>query len=156
MESDRTKQRAYVLVVDDNPVVLEVCRAFLEDVESLEAEVSSVGLMTATSGDEALDAVRQLAIDGARVACALVDMHLDDGADGIEIMRSLWEFDPDIHCTLVTGEAASFEETVRDRIPDVFRDKWNFLGKPFTQVDLVERVLCAIRAWLVCAPSVAG
>jgi PAS domain S-box-containing protein len=64
-----------VLVADDNPVNLELCRAFLEE--------AGARVETAARGDTAIRA-----IDGGAFDAAVLDLHMP-GADGVDTCRAL-------------------------------------------------------------------
>ncbi|MDH3593186.1 MAG: response regulator, partial [Planctomycetota bacterium] len=137
----------HVLIVDDEPSVLGVCRYYLEHSELLTPASEALVIHQAASGEEALTALQELTERGERLACAMVDMILPDGCDGIETIERLWAVDPDIQVTLITGEGHLVEDRIDGRIPGEFLDRWDYLAKPFSEFQFVQRTRRALAAW---------
>ena len=85
---------ATLLIVDDEPVILDVFRRFLEG--------EGRTLLLAGSAREALSR----AAEAGDIDVALVDKNLGDGS-GLEVARRLKAAKPDIEVILVTGYASS-------------------------------------------------
>ena len=84
-------KKAHLLVVDDDPQIVKLCRLFLANVAPPESAGVEMEIHTASSGEEALAIVERLLEAGDRVACALVDVMMPDGMDGIETISRIWE-----------------------------------------------------------------
>ena len=84
---------ATILIVDDEPVILDVFRRFLEG--------EGRTLLLAGSAREALEAGRR----EAHLDVALVDKNLGDGS-GLDVARELKAAKPDVEVILVTGYAS--------------------------------------------------
>lgn len=82
---------ASILVVDDEPDVLQALSSALERARELDCEVA-----TAESGEEALDGLDD------DVDLVLADYRLD-GMNGAELLAEVRERDPDILRLLITG-----------------------------------------------------
>lgn len=136
----------HLLVVDDDPKVLRICGKYLEEAISLTS--ASAGLHLFSSGQEAIDVAREIAARGEGIACALADFLLGGGIDGIDVTRRIWELDPDVQCTLMTGAGDLAEAEIVPRIPPEFLDKWDFLAKPFTRLEVTQRVRRSLCTWL--------
>ncbi len=87
---------ADILVVDDTPMNLSVIRGLLK--------ATKVFVTTATSGEEALDKIRE-----TRFNVVLLD-HMMPGMDGIETCAKIREFDKDLPVYALTANATSGEE----------------------------------------------
>ncbi|MGH7162387.1 MAG: ATP-binding protein [Planctomycetota bacterium] len=142
------ERETHLLIVEDDPNVLELYGLFLEDAASLGPEGVATIIHTATSGESALATVAALAAEGKRVACGLFDVYMPGGIDGIETIRRLWEMDSEVQCTLVTGAGSAVEKEIAGRLPSNLLDRWDYLGKPFTQFELLLRVRRAISIWI--------
>ncbi|MFL5419587.1 MAG: response regulator, partial [Myxococcales bacterium] len=81
-----------LLIVDDEPMVLEVLRRLLVE-PGRDVEVAS-------GPEEALEIAGRLEID-----VALVDKNLGDGS-GLDVARALKRLKPDVEVILVTGYAS--------------------------------------------------
>lgn len=106
-----TDSKIRVLAVDDNP-------GFLAQFKHLLGGVYRV--MTATTGEQALQAVRQGGIDAV-----LLDLDLGRGTDGFEVLADLHKIDPDLPVFMLSRDSspASVVEAMRrgaaDYIPKI-------------------------------------
>jgi two-component system cell cycle sensor histidine kinase/response regulator CckA len=108
---------ATILIVDDEPVILDVFRRFLE------AEDREIVL--AGSAREAIARGEQ----PAEVDVALVDKNLGDGS-GLDVARALKASKPDVEVILVTGYA-SFDSAVQAMQIGAF----DYVTKPITDYE---------------------
>lgn len=113
---------ARILVVDDELVIRELVRETLA--------VDAHEIRTAATGGEALAAAGE-----ARPDLVLLDVHLPDGPDGIEVCRRLRHGQPALKVILLTGMRG--EET---RAAGEHAGACAFLTKPFSPLELIERV----------------
>jgi two-component system, NarL family, invasion response regulator UvrY len=125
-----TPDRVGVLAVDDQPIFLDVAR------EVVAATPGFHWVGAATSGEEGLDAVRELA-----PALVLLDVRMP-GMDGIEAAQRISERHPDVVVVLISVEespaiAAAVEasgaaELVRKQefCPAMLRRLWGTYGGP--------------------------
>jgi len=87
---------ADVLVVDDNPMNLNVIRGLLK--------ATKVFVTTAESGEECLEKIRDMKFN-----VVFLD-HMMPGMDGIETMEKIREIDPDLPVYALTANATAGEE----------------------------------------------
>lgn len=113
-------ERKNVLVVDDDPGVLEVVRGLLED---------RYEVRTAQDGRTAL-----LLACARRPDLVLLDVHFPVG-DGLETLGELTRFDPDLQVVMLTGD---------DGIETAWRALMGgaraYVTKPFENVQLLDAV----------------
>lgn len=114
-----------ILVVDDEPEIVRVLRAYLEQ--------AGYEVLTAYSGPEALRRARQESPD-----LIILDLMLP-GMDGIDVCRTLRQ-DSDIPIIMVT---ARVEET--DRILGLELGADDYVTKPFSPREVVSRVRAVLR-----------
>ncbi|HYZ88072.1 MAG TPA: response regulator [Myxococcales bacterium] len=109
-----------VLVVDDEPIVLQVFSRFLNE--------KGLQTRTASNAEEAL----KLLSEGG-IACVLADKNMP-GMDGIEMLRRVREAQP--HCAFIvmTGYASTESAIEALRLGAV-----DYLQKPFDDLDDVAR-----------------
>jgi len=138
---------AHLLVVDDDASILKLCRFYLEAAGSLGPEGVATELHFAETGEEAVDFVRGLLERGESLACAVLDIVLPGGCDGIDTIQNLWELDPSVQCTLATGAGERVEREVAGRLPLAGLDRWDYLAKPFTEFELVQKVRRSVSHW---------
>jgi two-component system alkaline phosphatase synthesis response regulator PhoP len=114
-----------ILVVDDNPKIVEVLDAYLR--------AEGFDVVTAADGPAALAAVQ-----ARRPDLALLDIMLP-GIDGIELTRRL-QRDHDLPVILVT---ARIDEI--DRLIGLEVGADDYIGKPFSPREVVARVKAVLR-----------
>lgn len=114
-----------VLVVDDDPVMLEACRSVLE----------RNGLRVDTEQD-AFEG-RDRAIRGL-YDVLLLDLRMP-GLDGLEVLRTVRERRPDIEVVMITAYSS-----VASAVKAVKLGAYDYLPKPFTPEELMERVRAAL------------
>ncbi len=137
----------HLLVVDDDKRILRLCGRYLEGTPLPASPDAPAGLHLVPSGAEAVEVARGIAERGGGVACVLSDFLLGGEIDGIDVIQRLWELDPDAHCTLMTGAGDLAETEIVPRIPPAFLDKWDFLAKPFTRLEVTQRVRRSLASW---------
>jgi formate/nitrite transporter len=110
-----------ILIVDDEPLVLQSCRRIFGD-RGYEVE-------TATSGQQGLDHLRRGYYD-----CALIDLKMPD-LYGMELVREMREYRAETPVLIITGYAdvESASEATRLGVSDYIR-------KPFTPQQIVHAV----------------
>jgi DNA-binding response OmpR family regulator len=114
-----------VLVVDDEPEIVELMRDFLE--------AGSFGVVTASTGDEALTALGRASID-----CVLLDVMMP-GMSGFEALRQIRERDdvPVLFLSARDGDA--------DKIRGLGLGADDYIVKSATPAEVVARVKAVLR-----------
>jgi two-component system OmpR family response regulator/two-component system alkaline phosphatase synthesis response regulator PhoP len=114
-----------ILVVDDDETVRRVVRHVLE--------VDDFDVVEAASGLEALETV-----ESTRPVVIVLDVVMP-GLDGIEVCRQLDHGTVKVLMLTARGDDATVEEASREAGAD------DFLGKPFSSVDLLDHVERLVR-----------
>src|SRR5262249_45345485 len=114
-----------VLVVDDEPNLVELVRSYLEH--------EGYTVLTAADGPAALDVV------GARQPELVVLDLMLPGLDGIEVCRRLRQFS-DAYVLMLTAKAEEI-----DKIVGLSVGADDYLTKPFSPRELVARVKAMLR-----------
>jgi EAL domain-containing protein (putative c-di-GMP-specific phosphodiesterase class I) len=115
-----------ILVVDDEPVVLRATARVLR--------AAGFEVMTATDGGEAVSALREQEIDAV-----LSDIFMP-GTGGIELLRYVRTFSPDLPVVLITGEPA-----VETAIQALDHGAWKYLLKPVSNEILIDCTQKAVQ-----------
>ncbi len=116
-----------ILVVDDEPVVIELLRELLED--------RCDELFTEGTGEKAVERIKRTPL-----ACLLTDKNLP-GIDGLKVIRAARQEQP--HCACILMTAFSSTESAVKALRLGAND---YLEKPFEDLDLVgEKIDNAIR-----------
>ncbi|OFZ79077.1 MAG: hypothetical protein A2583_09450 [Bdellovibrionales bacterium RIFOXYD1_FULL_53_11] len=163
MEINRT-----ILVVDDEQETLRGYEAFLsgggaagQDARKSSrrkpgGEVSQpVGaaahkknkLLVASSGEQAVELVRNELAAGGRVAAGFFDVKLGAGMDGLSTIQAVRAIDGDIHCVIVTAYHDRTVDEIAALFGEEFSDHWDYLNKPFTQGEIVQKARQMLSAW---------
>ncbi len=140
-------ERAHIVVVDDDANILKLCEAYLKGAAALAPAGIEVVIHPVPTGEEALATARGLKAVPGRLTCALLDIVLPGGADGIDTCLQLWEVDPSVQCVLMTGNGARVEEEIEKRVPPALLPKCDYLAKPFSRFALAQRVRRAVHSW---------
>lgn len=152
-----------LLIVDDEPETLKGYREFLaprpesvsrkssrlafgtgpEKSESLE----EFKILSAPSGEEALKIFEAEIKAGRRVAAGFFDVKLGSGMDGLALIHALKSLDRDLHCVVVTAYQDRSVEEINQLFGDDFKDQWDYLNKPFTQGEIIQKARQMVAAW---------
>jgi DNA-binding NtrC family response regulator len=125
MQMDSAGKR--VLLVDDEPDVLEICARGLAR--------SGYEVRAASSAVQARDYLAQERFD-----VAVLDIHMPD-EDGISLLEHAHKVDPALSAVLITGYPA-----VNTVLDSVRLNVHEFLVKPFTLAKLLDVVRSALAA----------
>lgn len=117
--------QAKILVVDDEPNIVDTVRAYLE--------ADGFDVFTASTGPDALRAARTLKPD-----LIVLDIMLP-GLDGLELLREVRK-QSDVYVLMLTAKS---EET--DRIVGLTMGADDYVTKPFSPRELVARVKAIFR-----------
>lgn len=106
-------QRARILIVDDEPDMLEVCS---ESLEALQADV-----LTESSVDAALERLRRESMD-----VLVTDLRMP-GSDGLYLLRAAREIQPHLISIVLTGYP-----TIQTAVQAIRDGAFDYLTKPFS------------------------
>ena len=107
-----TPPRPTILVVDDEPSILELLGRFAED--------GGFAVVTCGGGQEAIEHLKH-----HRADIALVDLRMP-GVGGLEVLRAIREADPECRVVLMSGYA-----TIDSAVEAVKLGAVDYLTKPF-------------------------
>ena len=117
-----------IVVVDDQPVVLEFCRVTLER--------AGYKIFTATNGDQALSFFEP---NRSPVHLALIDIVMP-GMSGIELVKRLEKLNKDVRIVLMSGYSPDEIKRVVGEHAAQYRSMW----KPFEPRTLVQMIKNAL------------
>lgn len=107
----------------------------------------SYRILTAASGEEALLVARQEYDAGRRIGAGFFDVKLGAGLDGLQTIQALQQMDPDIHVVVVTAYHDRSVEEIHKLFGERFKDQWDYLNKPFTQGEIVQKARQMLGSW---------
>ena len=104
-------------------------------------------ILRAYDGKEALELVKSELVAGRSVAAGFFDVKMGGGIDGIQTIQEIWKLDPDMHCTIVTAYQDRSVQDIGQFFGPRFKDQWDYLSKPFTQGEIVQKARQMVAAW---------
>jgi len=156
METSRT-----LLIVDNEAETLKGYKEFLSPAKPSTARKSSRNkasdvnqnkndefkLLLAQNGEEAVQLVKAEMSTGKRVAAGFFDVKLGAGMDGLQTIQAVRALDNDIHCVVVTAYHDRTVDEIEGLFGQEFSNQWDYLNKPFTHGEIVQKARQMIAAW---------
>ena len=154
--------RQTIVILDDEDSILELYLAFLLPQGASVAEAVNSGpngvvvesgpwtgvrFIAARSGEELALAARKSLARGERIAGGFFDLRLRDGMSGLDAVREIRAIDPFALATVVTGHRATSVEEIREIFEPAHGDEWDYLNKPFTRGEIVQKCRQMLSSW---------
>ncbi|OFZ19816.1 MAG: hypothetical protein A2X94_17240 [Bdellovibrionales bacterium GWB1_55_8] len=150
-----------ILVVDDEPSIVQAYADFLvpspanapkKSSRVAQAPSASAGspefeILTASSGEQALAVFKQELAAGRRIAGGFFDVKMPGALDGLQAIQEIWKTDAQMHCTVVTAYHDRSVNDIDQLFGPAFKDQWDYLNKPFTQAEIVQKARQMLAAW---------
>ena len=139
-----------MLIVDDEP---ETIKRYADFLAPPGAPISSgspgerYNLLLAKTGEEAIKLVQSELAQGRRVAAGFFEVKLGVDMDGLATLQAIRALDQDIHCTVVTADQGRCVDEVNEVFGLDFKDQWDYLNKPFTRGEVVQKARQMSAAW---------
>ena len=151
-----------ILVIDDNPEILEDFRKILCPRQDLDPvlEASEAALLgsstkavrqiqfevdSASQGEEGVGLVRKALAEGRPYAMAFVDIRMPPGWNGVSTTQKLWEIDPNIQVVICTAYADYSWDEIFEKIGS--HDGLVILKKPFDTVEVLQLAYALTEKW---------
>jgi len=158
-----------IICVDDEEAILGAYRRTLQASDTLYEEAQSMlsrrrqrlgkqttglrsarrqvsyRLFTASSGEKAVEIVREEMAAGRQIAAGFFDMSMLGGIDGTETIRRILQLDDQMLCTIVTA----YTDRSPDQLATLFKnqDDWLYFNKPFTIGELQQTAYHMVTSW---------
>ncbi len=102
-------------------------------------------LFTASSGEAAVEVVREELKAGRQIAAGFFDMAMPGGIDGTETIKQILELDPQMLCAVVTA----YTDRSPEQLSVLFnrQDDWLYFNKPFSAGELQQTAYHLVTAW---------
>ena len=117
-----SERAARILMIDDEPLLLEVLTAFLED--------NGFVVLQATDGPTGLELIRQEQPD-----LVLCDLRLP-GMDGLQVLAAVTRDYPDLPILVVSGLGG-----MSDAIQALKLGAWDYVTKPIEDMAMLEHAI---------------
>ena len=124
----QTRSKPCVLIVDDEPALIEM----IGDIVG-----KAINCRLIVAGD--LQEAERLMRSEEKIELLVADVHLPDGR-GIDLLPSLRTTQPDAGAVIITGD-----RSVLGAVQALRAGAMDFLPKPFTAEDLIERIQLALQ-----------
>lgn len=138
-----------LLVVDDQEIIHFSFRAVFGTpsggATSREQPLEGYEVDYATSGERAVEIVRQAAENDAPHALAFVDMYMPQGWDGVETITRLWDISPDLQIVLCTAFTDYSWTQIISRLGKT--DQLLILKKPFDKIEVRQLARALTEKW---------
>jgi diguanylate cyclase (GGDEF)-like protein len=160
----KTMTQPHILVVDDNPMILDSYARILlrsEDpgndrLKTLETALfgtqtpkpikpKSFLLDCVRDGQLGCERVKELQAENCRVAVAFVDMRMPGQMDGLQTIAALWAIDPDIQMVICTAFTDRSWEEITASLGDT--DQLLILRKPFERIEVLQLACALMEKW---------
>ncbi len=155
-----------LLIVDDEPETLEGYKQFLTPTIASPVKRSSrintesasstptanttgpeFELLLASSGEQALSLVQDRLKAGGQIAAGFFDVKMPGGMDGITTIREILKLDSSLRFSVVTAYHDRTVDELNTVFGENFKDQWDYLNKPFTQGEIVQKARQMVSAW---------
>ncbi|WP_200333414.1 GGDEF domain-containing response regulator [Thiocystis violacea] len=102
-------------------------------------------VFTASSGEEAVEIVREQLAASRQIAVGFFDMAMPGGIDGAETIRRIRELDKQMLCAVVTA----YTDRSTHQLGNLFerQDDWLYFNKPFSSGELEQTAYHLVTAW---------
>jgi two-component system sensor histidine kinase ChiS len=137
MSQDDWNEPPVILLIDDEPEVLEALRTQLKDRFGAEFEIE-----TSSTGAEAIDLVKGLIEDGVELRLVISDEIMPQ-MRGHKVLAELHEMVPQAKTILLTGQADTHAVAEAVNHADLF----HFISKPWESIDLLLTVKRAAESY---------
>lgn len=113
--------------------------------ENLKDSRYDYDLLFAKSGEEAIKLAKKIKTEGREIAVGFFDMRLEGKLDGLDVIREIKNFMPNILCSIVTA----YTDRTREQIGILFnnQDEWIYFNKPFTRGELLQTACNLVSSW---------
>lgn len=110
-----------ILIVDDNLDVIETIKSTIDNIDNFKC-------ITASSGDEAIDIIKNFIVD-----LIITDIAMPHG-NGMEVIKKIKEYNINPKIIVVTGYVSIIEEDIHRNIVDMI------IEKPYRPADLLHSI----------------
>jgi signal transduction histidine kinase len=152
-----------ILIVDDESEALKGYEEFLKPPSVQSSVRSSRGsaapkldvvsaadpfeLFMASSGDEAVTIFKREFEAGRPIAAGFFDVKMAGRLDGLQTILEIKAIDPRVYCAVVTAYHDRTVDEIHKLFGEEFKDHWDYLNKPFTRGEIVQKARQMVAAW---------
>jgi signal transduction histidine kinase len=161
--SSEYKKNYRILVVEDEPQILENYREILAPNNVIPIRKSSrtqlaveapradsffpFEVTLAKNAEEALVAIENSAKRGLPYAMGFFDVLLGSGMNGIDLVKKIFEIDPNMHAVFVTAYQDRNVDSINEYLGTNNSERWSYLNKPFSEGEITQKARQTITLW---------
>jgi len=153
-------QNRRVLVVDDEPGLLETYKQVLapvaegprvvssrmRNVVEMKSTANRYEVVTAATVEQAITAMQMALKENRPFAMGFFDVRLGEKMDGVDLVRELRKLDPDFWTVFVTAFNDRSLSSIATELGDR-SDNWDYLGKPFQPNEIRQKADIFTSLW---------
>lgn len=110
-------------------------------------EKSMFNLLLASSGEEAIEILKNERDNGRRISAGFFDMRMPGGIDGYETIKRARELDSDLICCVVTAYTDRDVHEIRSLFTESHQDELLYIKKPFSVDELDQTAVNMLSSW---------
>ena len=142
--SESDNHRFRILVVDDDPTILDLYQRILDPANPLPF-LPNFEITCCSQGDDAVNSVKRSTDENAPYAVAFLDLNMPPGPDGQWTAKQIHRLDPSINIVVVTGYRAGPHGEAANR--NNITDKLLYLQKPFHHLEIIQFATALSAKW---------
>jgi len=154
-----------VLVVDDEPAIADGIRRILSPNEIANATAikssrvktpapanpapkgNEFEVVVVSTPEKALEQVTHSLRENRPFAMGFFDVVLGADMDGIQLVKQILSVDPHMFAVFVTAYQDRTVDTIGQFLGDENREKWDYINKPFTEGEILQKARNATSLW---------
>lgn len=158
-----TKWNNRILVVEDEPGIASSYKDILEansnvvpmirssrgsaQSVSTQTQVISFKVTICSNALEGLTEAKRAFDQGQPYALGFFDVKLGEGMDGIELVKEIQKFDPEIYAVFVTAYNDRSIESIHKFLGEEKANRWDYLNKPFFEGEVYQKARNFVSLW---------
>jgi diguanylate cyclase len=157
------KMNYRILVVEDEPQILENYKEILSPRNVIPLRKSSRSaspveevqsnayfpfeVTLAKNAEEAFVAIQASLKKNQPFAMGFFDVLLGTGMDGIELVKKIFELDPNMNAVFVTAYHDRNVDSINEFLGHHNSERWSYLNKPFSEGEITQKARQTVSLW---------
>lgn len=119
----------------------------VEKSDSKQAETQGFDVFVCHQPQDALNEVKKSITEGRPFAVGFFDVMLGADIDGIELVRQIFEIDPQMFAVFVTAYQDRSVDSINQFLNEKNADRWDYLNKPFSEGEIIQKARTTTAMW---------
>ncbi len=140
---------SYKDILEANSNVIPMIRSSRGSPQPLVAQhqVISFKVTVCSNALEGLTEAKKAFEQGQPYALGFFDVKLGEGMDGIELVKEIQKFDPEIYAVFVTAYNDRSIESIHKLLGEDKANRWDYLNKPFYEGEIYQKARNFVSLW---------